>query len=79
MLCSYGVSEQIIDNTCTLLITVSVHGKQVTEMNNSNQCLTCCHSILSCRHNITYNTNGYQKLYHNLNIQHEMVENINEK
>ena len=28
---------------------------------------------------ITYNTNGYQKLYHNLNIQHEFVEDINEK
>ena len=28
---------------------------------------------------ITYNINGYQKLYHNLNIQHELVEDINEK
>jgi len=28
---------------------------------------------------ITYNANEYQKLYHNLNIQHKLVEDINEK
>ena len=28
---------------------------------------------------ITYNINRYKKLYHNLNIQHELVEDINEK
>jgi hypothetical protein len=28
---------------------------------------------------ITHNTNRYQKFYHNLNIQHELVEDVNEK